>query len=640
MERRLAAVLAADVVGYSRLMGDDETGTLAELQRHRVVLFEPKAKQHNGRTVKLMGDGTLMEFASVVDAVTFAVDLQIAMAKYGADLPEDCRIVYRIGINLGDIVHQDDDIYGDGVNVAARLEGLAKPGGICISRSARDQVRDKLDLTLEDLGEVEVKNIARPVRAFHIVMDEKAAVLNTPVVHSNAPPKAVPRSGIAILVAVVALATAGALLWWRPWAPIIEPATNAQATLVALDKNSIAVLPFQNMSNDKEQDYFADGIAEDVITDLSKISGLFVIARNTSFQFRGGSHDLQKVGRKLGVRYILEGSVRRASDQVRINAQLIDAATGGHVWAERYDGKLADVFSVQDKVTARIIDALRLQLTSTERQAVASRETEMPIAYDAYLRGISLLSKRRQLEVGANLAAQAEFNKAIQIDPDYALAIAGLAWAKWLEINSINNFQSTDQVFALAERSLALKENALAYRVLATRHFFLQSGWVWTTGKPELAVAELEKAHRLEPNNPDVLADLATALCFAGDPSRALTLIKKAMQLNPNHPKWYFAASGIARLLIDEPARAVQDLRAWSNDFRTWRTPYLFLAAALGSSGEIEAAKAAVARYNNLYAVGTNTSLYAVRRAWPMAPQQQEIFQKGLQLAGMKETPG
>jgi TolB-like protein/class 3 adenylate cyclase len=345
VKRRLTTILAADVVGYSRLMAADEAGTLAALKSHRKELIEPKAAQYNGRTVKLMGDGTLMEFASVVDAIAFAVEVQCAMQARNADIPEDRRIVYRIGINIGDIIVEGDDIYGDGVNIAARLEGLAEPGGVCISRSVHTQIKGKLDLTFEDLGEKEVKNIPEPVMVFRVAFDDKAATLLTPVVQVAAKRERRwwPVATAAVVVSVVAV---GGALWWQPWAPDVEPASVERMAFPLPDRPSIAVLPFTNMSDDPAQEYFADGMTEDLITDLSKISGLFVIARNSVFTYKGKAVKVRQVAEELGVRYVLEGSVRRAGEQVRINAQLIDATTGGHLWAERYDGSLADVFGL------------------------------------------------------------------------------------------------------------------------------------------------------------------------------------------------------------------------------------------------------------------------------------------------------
>ncbi len=306
MERKLAAILAADVVGYSRMMADDEVATLAALTHHREELIAPLVSEHRGRVVKLMGDGTLMEFGSVVDAVNFAVDLQKAMAERNSDVPDACQIIYRIGINIGDIIVEGDDIYGDGVNVAARLEQLAEPGGICIARNVFKHIKNKLDVSFQDMGEQKLKNIPEPVRAYRIVMGDQDA---GPAAVDTGEPPPLP------------------------------------------DKPSIAVLPFDNMSGDPEQDYFADGIAEDVITALSRFRSLFVIARNSSFSYKGTSPDIRTVARELGVRYVVEGSVRKAGNRVRITAQLIDAASGNHLWADRFDGCLDDVFDLQDRIT-------------------------------------------------------------------------------------------------------------------------------------------------------------------------------------------------------------------------------------------------------------------------------------------------
>jgi adenylate cyclase len=384
------------------------------------------------------------------------------------------------------------------------------------------------------------------------------------------------------------------------------------------------VLAFQNMSDDPNQEYFADGIAEDLITDLSKLSALFVSARNSSFQYKGQAIDIKRVGRELGVRYVVEGSVRRSGNQVRITAQLIDSETGGHVWAERYDGSLDDVFALQDKVTGQIIDALKVQLTPSERIAVDTHGTYNPVAYDAYLRGLGLLAERKYIDTEGNAAAQATFEEAIRLDPDYAQAYAGLSWAKWLYIASIRSDSSENEVFDLAEKSLALNDNALARRTLAKK-YFAPLGLYGTINKSaDLAVVELEAAKRLQPNDPDVLADLATALSFAGRPGDALTLIKKAMELNPSHPDWYFAASGIAYLLTNESELAIRDLQRWSEATPSWDVPYAFLASAYGLAGQAELR-------------GAKRSAYSLKRQWPMAPTEEEIFFRGLEMAGAFE---
>src|ERR1700674_1231467 len=331
-ERRLAAILAADVAGYGRLMGADEEGTLAQLKAHRRALVDPKIKEHRGKTIKTTGDGMLVEFARVVDAVRCAVEVQRGMAERNAGVPQNKRIEFRVGINLGDIIIDDKDIFGDGVNIAARLEALAEPGGICVSRVVRDQVRDKLDFAFEDRGEQQVKNIARPVRVF----DVRAAVEITTLM--PAPPAGVP--------------------------------------LALPDKPSIAVLPFANMSGDPEQEYFADGMVEEITTAIARLPWLFVIARNSAFTYKGKVVDVKQVARELGVRYVLEGSVRKGGNRVRITGQLIDAATGNHIWADRFDGALDDVFELQDQVAASVAGAIEPRLRQSEIERANRQPTE------------------------------------------------------------------------------------------------------------------------------------------------------------------------------------------------------------------------------------------------------------------------
>ena len=343
VERRLTAILAADVAGYSRLMGQDEAGTLARLRAHRRELIDPKIAEHKGRIVKTTGDGILIEFPSVVEAVACAVAVQRGMAERNTPVPEDQRIVFRVGVNLGDIIVEGDDIHGDGVNVAARLEGIAEPGGICVSGIVHDQVRDKLDLTFEDMGETALKNIARPVRVYRVQLAPAETALT---------------------------------------ASSVKPTP----TLALPDKPSIAVLPFQNMSGDPEQEYFADGMVEEITTAIARLPWLFVIARNSSFTYKGKAVDVKQVGRELGVRYVLEGSVRKAGQQVRITGQLIDTATGAHIWADRIDGTLDDIFELQDQVASSVAGAIEPKLRLAESERASRKPTDSLDAYDLYLR--------------------------------------------------------------------------------------------------------------------------------------------------------------------------------------------------------------------------------------------------------------
>ncbi len=523
VERKLVAILAADMVGYSRLMEVDETGTIARQRAHRQELIDPKIAEHHGRIVKTTGDGLLIEFASVVDAVTCAVDLQRAMAEREADVPEDRRIRYRIGVNLGDIVVEGDDILGDGVNVAARLEGLAEPGGICIRREVRNQVRDKLVLAFEDMGEVEVKNLSRPIRVFRILLDGEPAASPRASVARRAPPNQWIAAAAALLIVI-----AGGGLWWWQAQPDFEPADSAKMAYKLPEKPSIAVLPFTNMSGDAEQEYFADGMTEDLITDLSKVSGLFVIARNSVFTYKGKPVKVRQVAEELGVRYVLEGSVRRAGDEVRINAQLIDAMTGGHLWAERYDGSLADVFALQDKVTRQIVTALALKLTAGAEQI--PQETDNAAAYDAFLKGW----EHYRLDTPEQYAkALRFFDEATEIDPGYDRAWAAMAsvyWKAyrqdWAAVLATGSTEARSKAFELIAKA-SEKPTLLAYQVTTQ-----MAEW---RGKFDEAIEAAEQARALDPNDADSQVVLAEALIYGGEPERAQVLIESARRHDPHN---------------------------------------------------------------------------------------------------------
>jgi adenylate cyclase len=382
VQRRLAAILAADVAGYSRMMGADEIGTLAALKAHRRELIDPKIAEHRGRIVKTTGDGLLVEFASVVDAVRCAVEVNEAMAKRNVDVPEEKRIEFRVGINVGDIIIDEGDILGDGVNIAARLEGIAQPGTICLSKAARDQVRDKVDVAFEDLGEQRLKNIARPIRVFRVVGQTTASSTASISGQSDRPALALP------------------------------------------DKPSLAVLPFQNMSGDPEQEYFADGMVEEITTALSRVRSFFVIARNSSFTYKGKAVAVQQVGRDLGVRYVLEGSVRKAGRRVRISCQLIEAASNHHIWADRFEGALEDIFSLQDRVTESVVGAIVPNLQLAEIERAQQKPTNNLAAYDLYLRALPHIYAITKTNVSQSLEL---LHHAIEIEPSYSLAKATAA---------------------------------------------------------------------------------------------------------------------------------------------------------------------------------------------------------------------
>src|SRR5580700_127690 len=480
LQRRLAAIMSADVVGYSRLMGTDEAGTLSRLNTLRRELIDPAIAAHSGRIVKLMGDGALVEFASAVDAVTCAIEIQRQLREHDASGSDANPIQFRIGINVGDIIIEGEDILGDGVNIAARVEGIAEPGGISISEDAWRQVQGKVAANFVDAGEQSLKNIARPVRVYRLDLARKAA---------SGPEAA------------------------RPLAPPSKP--------------SIAVLPFTNMSGDPEQEYFSDGISEDVITDLSKIAGLMVISRNSSFTYKGRLVDTRAVGRDLGVRSVLEGSVRRAGNRVRITAQLIDAASGGHLWAERYDRDLTDLFAVQDDVTRRIVEALKLTLSPAEKARIADSGTRNIDAYDCFLRGREFLlgetKNRDKFEQSITF-----FMRALELDSNYSRAYAGLGWAY---VYDYQNRWSDDSNISLAlaksnaNQAIKSDPNEPLGRIVASLVATFEKDFVEAKSEADIALS-------LNPNSSEALASLGNIRTFSGRPSEAIPLIERAMRLD------------------------------------------------------------------------------------------------------------
>jgi adenylate cyclase len=540
VNRKLAAILAADVVGYSRLMAADEAGTLAALKRHRETVFDPAVAVHNGRIVKLIGDGTIVEFASVVDAVNCALSVQ----RSGAPAPDRSAaqpaIVLRIGINLGDVITDGKDIYGDGVNLAARLEPLAEPGGVCISSIVNESIGNRIDVRFQDGGEITVKNIDRPIRI------------------------------------------------WR-WQPA-SAAANSQKPNVAnpaakVATASIAVLPFTNMSGDAEQEYFSDGISEDIITDLSKIAGLIVIARNSSFTYKGRSVDVRAVGRELGVRSVLEGSIRRAGQRVRITAQLIDAESGGHLWGDRYDRDLTDIFEVQDDVTHRIVDALKVTLSPAEKARLAESEPSNIDAYDCFLRGRELMlgkEKNRATFEGAI----SFLRKALTLDQNYSQAYACLAFAhifdyqnRWSD-DPDNSLQLAKQY---AQQAVEKDENEpLGHCVAGLAALFERD--------VARAKSEVDLALRLNPNLAIAHNLLGNIRIYSGQPLEAVPAIEHAMRLDPafRHQSLHFL--GTAYLFAEKYEAAAALLRERIMLVPETDFSRVALASALGHLGQVDEA--------------------------------------------------
>jgi adenylate cyclase len=520
IERRLAAIFAADMVGFSRLMEADEAGTLGQLKALRAEIIDPRIDEHHGRIVKTTGDGLLVEFASVAGAVQSAVEIQEALAERNANVAEERRILFRIGINLGEIIIEGDDIYGNGVNVAARLEGLAEPGGICISGNVYEQVERILNLRYDDMGEQQVKNISRPIRGYSV----RVSAANTS--GQDAPAQDAPAQDARTQAA---------------------PARDAAP--------SIAVLPFDNMSADQEQEYFADGISEDIITALSKISGLFVIARNSTFTYKGKATDVKQIGRDLGVRYLLEGSVRKAGQRVRITAQLIDAEDGGHLWAARFDRDLTDVFALQDEITSNVVTALHVRLVEGEQARVWQKSTENLFAWECLMQGLPLF---RRFTGEDNARARALFEKAVELDPGYATGWVWLAWTHWAEARFLWTEQPGEaarRAAELADKALGLDDGHSEARALLGAIHLMRRGY-------DEAVSQGEKAVALDPNGADVTALLAMTLNWSGRAEEAGALIDKAMRLSPLYSAWYLAVRAHADRLMgryDEAAASYRD---------------------------------------------------------------------------------
>jgi adenylate cyclase len=602
MERKLAAIFSTDVAGYSRLMGDDEEATIRTLTAYRAVISS-LIQQYRGRVIDSPGDNLLAEFASVVDAVRCAVDIQQELKTKNAELPPHRQMQFRMGINLGDVIVEGERLYGDGVNIAARLESLAIPGGTCISGTVYDHVKNKLALDYEDLGPQQVKNIVEPVRVYRIGREEGKGPSTEG--QGQGTKSEAQRAGRArrkgVLFAVIGLsfivATIGVVRYWS--SPITNsqpPPLSPQATPAALplpDKPSIIVLPFVNMSNDPEQDYFSDGITEDITSDLSKISSLFVIARNSAFTYKGKAVKVQDISREMGVRYVLEGSVRKADNQVRITTQLIDATTGHHLWAERYDRELKDIFALQDELTRRIVGALQVKLTMSEQGRFGRVPTDNLEAYDTYLRGLEYDHRFTQ---EATVQARQMFEQAIVLDPQFALAYTALGSTylrAWLWGWSADP-QILDQASDLAEKARALDDT------LPEAHAVLGLTYTYK-GQPEQGLVAGERAIALDPNCAWCHLGLAEILLLAGQPAEALGLVEKPMRLDPESAAFYAFHSGWAYRLLGryEEAIAAQKRALTRNaEFLPAHIELARLYHVLGREEEARAEEVTVRRLN------------------------------------------
>ncbi len=580
VERKLAAILAADVAGYSRLMGADEEGTLARLRAHRRELIDPKIAEHRGRIVKTTGDGMLVEFGSVVDALYCATEVQVGMAERNAEVPSDQRIDFRVGIHMGDVVVEEGDIFGDAVNVAARLEGLAQSGGICVSARVRGDAASKLDLVYEDIGEQQLKNIARPLRVYRVRIDRVAD----------------------------------------------GPMDPAQPALALPDKPSIAVLPFQNMSGDPEQEYFADGMVEEIITALSRIRWLFVIARNSSFTYKGQAIDVKQVGRELGVRYVLEGSVRKAGGRVRITAQLIEAETDAHLWAERFDGSLEEIFELQDQVAINVAGVIEPTLQAAEIRRSAERSTTDLTAYDLYLRAYAL---SLSWEKSATIRSLELLEQVIERDPRYGSALVDAAFRHFeMHLNgwSDNPEVSRRKGIELARQALQVAfddPNVLSKAAYALGYFGEEI---------ETAIALLDRSLELNPSSARGWQWSGWLRLWAGQPDLAIKHFETALRLNPREQRANpFMGIGVAHFFARRFEEARATLRQSLQEKPNWVPSYRFLASCYAHMGRFDEAHDTVKLLRTLTNVVVPTATH-----W-RNPEDRELFLSGLRLA-MGET--
>ncbi len=581
--RRLAAILAADIAGYSALMGADEARTVNDLKGHQAVVL-PMVGEFGGRIIDIAGDGILAEFSSVVNAVECAVAIQRAMAERNTAVEPAQRMQFRIGVNLGDVIYDDNRIFGDGINIASRLEGIAEPGGICVSAKVHDEIDGKMNFSYQDLGEQQLKNIARPVRAFGIRLNGAARQ------------------------------------------PPFASAQPAPARPVD-DRPSIAVLPFTNMSGDPEQEYFSDGITEDIITDLSKVAGLTVIARNSSFTYKGRAVDVRTVGRELAVRSVLEGSIRRAGQRVRITAQLIDTTSGGHVWADRYDRDLTDIFAVQDDVTHRIVEALKVSLSPADQQRLADGETSNVDAYDCVLRGREfMLGKHKNLETFTE--AQSYFIKALELDPNYSLAYACLAFGYMFDYQN-RWTENPDASLLLAEQNAALAlakdpNEPVAHVVTALVAIFEKD--------LDRARSHIDIALSLNPNLSMAHNILGTTLNLSGRPLEAIPAIEHAMRLDPAFGSQQLHFLGLAYLLAGKYETAAALFRQRIAQVPETDFTRAVLASTLGHLGEFEEARRI---WGELQEINPKYSFREHFARQPYRPEDVERIAEGFTKAGL-----
>ena len=611
MERRLVTILAADAVGYSRLVGEDEEAALALFDEFR-LLIEGLIREHHGRVFGGAGDSLMAEFPSPVEGLRCAVEIQHQLAIAAEKQPDERRMRFRLGMNLGDVVVEGDSLHGDAVNIASRLEGLSEPGGICISGNLYEQVKHLPHFAFSDLGSRKLKNIHFPVHAYAVQGTDLPRLRRRPV----------PRIWAAA-AAVLALIVVG--VSWK-YFPSVLPNKESGPQLASSSQPSIAILPLGNLSGDASQEYFCDGLTNDITTDLSKYSNLFVIASNSAFTFKNKPSKVQDIGSALGARYVLEGAVQKTPDRLRINAQLIDASTGHHLWAERYDRQMGDLFAIQDEIVQQIVTALAVKVSVVERQRVSRKETTSMGAYDYYLRGIGVRDDPNKFTVDGNSELRQLFEKAIEIDPSFSRAYAELAYSyvrEYQEGWTENPDATLKKAEELAKKALDLNDDFDGHWNLAIVY--------WNQGEFDRSFIEYDTARKLNPNNPDLAADMAEALIYAGEPDKAITQIREAMLHNPEVPYWYewnlaraYYMAKRYREAIDAAGRITDP----PNDV------LLITAASKAQLGDLDAARAEMAQFSK------NDPEWSIAKAaerYFRRDSDRQHWLDGLRKAGLKE---
>ncbi|MEN8211573.1 MAG: tetratricopeptide repeat protein, partial [Thermodesulfobacteriota bacterium] len=624
--RKLRGILSADVKGYSLLMTNDEASTIKTLKEYRIIM-SAIIKHHSGRVVDAPGDNLLAEFPSAVDAVQCSVEIQNALKVRNADLPDDKRLEFRIGVNIGDVVQDGDSLYGEGVNIAARIEGLADPGGVCISRGTYDHIRNKLDFGYEYLGDHSVKNIKHPVRVYKILMESEDA---GKLIGEKPKSQATKWIFSTIVVAAIAFALIGYQLFQKITAPEFKPASIEKMAYTLPVEPSIAVLPFENMSGDSEQEYFSDGITEQIITSLSNVPYLFVIARNSTFTYKNKPVKVQQVAEELGVQYVLEGSIQRSGDRIRVTAQLIDAVTGYHLWAENFDRKMADIFQLQDEITMKIIAKLQVELSTTELGRVSAVKTEDLRAYEKYLKGYRHIYNR---SIGDTLKARKLAEEAIELDPEYGAAYQLMALT-YLDEIYLHRVKSRGEFLEKAEKliqkSIKLSgEDYKTHRTLSSLYFLKKQS--------DKAIIEAQKAIELNPNSADSYYIYGMVLGLIGNYDQAISNLKKAIRLNPVTPINYLNQLAFAHFYKNQYEKAIPLWELTLKRNPDYYYAHMGLTAAYQLNGEKDKTRKAAAE---LIRVKPSFAVSVIeKRVLQKNKESKKLFLGALRKAGVPEYP-